>query len=399
LIVTCEQCETRFRLDESRLPAKGARVRCSRCKHAFLVRPPGASPAATIDALAAEAARTAKPATPDVAWDLEEGSDPGSTIQRRSASVVPSAPGEADDESDWRFEDELPELGDSGASLDLPNGEAPALPSTPDPNESSFAHLGDPESWDLLSTTSSSASVAGALIGGLQAPSPRVAEPPAPAEPLLAPEPRTQAPPRLVEPEAAPVEPVLAPIVEPARAVRGAALAAIVLLAAIGLVGSLRSVAPRTLEAGRVTLGALAAESLRARIVDNAWAGPVVVVSGRLVNETQQPQHLGASIAVRLLDAGGAPLEGQVAIAQPSRSAARLREQNPFTPGTEAAVALAARAIAPGESIDFDAVFPNPIAAAARFAVETKALPPAPPAAATAPSAPTPSASLVPPAS
>lgn len=37
MIVVCEKCETRFKLDPSRIGRKGAKVRCSRCKHRFHV--------------------------------------------------------------------------------------------------------------------------------------------------------------------------------------------------------------------------------------------------------------------------------------------------------------------------------------------------------------------------
>ncbi len=40
MIVTCASCMTKFSLDESKLPAKGAKVRCSRCQHVFVVVPP-----------------------------------------------------------------------------------------------------------------------------------------------------------------------------------------------------------------------------------------------------------------------------------------------------------------------------------------------------------------------
>jgi predicted Zn finger-like uncharacterized protein len=39
VIVACEQCRTRFKLDESRLPPGGAKVRCSRCSYKFHVKP------------------------------------------------------------------------------------------------------------------------------------------------------------------------------------------------------------------------------------------------------------------------------------------------------------------------------------------------------------------------
>ena len=58
MIITCEKCETRFKLDDARISADGVKVRCSRCKHAFRVAPlqaPGASDADVADALAREA--------------------------------------------------------------------------------------------------------------------------------------------------------------------------------------------------------------------------------------------------------------------------------------------------------------------------------------------------------
>ena len=40
MIVTCASCLTKFNLDEAKIPARGAKVRCSRCKHVFFVAPP-----------------------------------------------------------------------------------------------------------------------------------------------------------------------------------------------------------------------------------------------------------------------------------------------------------------------------------------------------------------------
>jgi len=44
MIVTCASCMTKFSLDESRIPAKGAKVRCSKCQHVFFVTPPAGPP-------------------------------------------------------------------------------------------------------------------------------------------------------------------------------------------------------------------------------------------------------------------------------------------------------------------------------------------------------------------
>jgi predicted Zn finger-like uncharacterized protein len=39
MIVTCASCLTKFHLDDSRIPPKGVKVRCSRCKHIFFITP------------------------------------------------------------------------------------------------------------------------------------------------------------------------------------------------------------------------------------------------------------------------------------------------------------------------------------------------------------------------
>jgi predicted Zn finger-like uncharacterized protein len=39
MIITCASCLTKFNLDDSRIQAKGIKVRCSRCKHLFYVVP------------------------------------------------------------------------------------------------------------------------------------------------------------------------------------------------------------------------------------------------------------------------------------------------------------------------------------------------------------------------
>ena len=40
MIITCATCLTKFNLDDSRIPQKGVKVRCSRCQHVFYVVPP-----------------------------------------------------------------------------------------------------------------------------------------------------------------------------------------------------------------------------------------------------------------------------------------------------------------------------------------------------------------------
>lgn len=38
MIIQCEQCQTRFRLDDSKVTEKGVKVRCAKCRHVFTVR-------------------------------------------------------------------------------------------------------------------------------------------------------------------------------------------------------------------------------------------------------------------------------------------------------------------------------------------------------------------------
>lgn len=51
MIVTCASCLTKFHLDDARIPPKGAKVRCSRCKHVFFITPPVEGSAKTPQAL------------------------------------------------------------------------------------------------------------------------------------------------------------------------------------------------------------------------------------------------------------------------------------------------------------------------------------------------------------
>jgi predicted Zn finger-like uncharacterized protein len=68
MIVTCQSCATRYRLDEDRLKPGGSQVRCSKCGETFMVAPsPGdISPAA----LAQAAAAGKKVATEKWGWGL-----------------------------------------------------------------------------------------------------------------------------------------------------------------------------------------------------------------------------------------------------------------------------------------------------------------------------------------
>ena len=118
MIITCEQCQTQFQLDDSRIPERGARVRCSRCEHAFFVKP------------ASDAGDPVDHAVERALVEDEEHQS-GST-QEPDPAVAPR--GEADAERDWKFNDESSDL-----EPDLGDGESPG----PEPG------LGDDERLDL----------------------------------------------------------------------------------------------------------------------------------------------------------------------------------------------------------------------------------------------------------
>jgi len=86
VIVTCHQCATQFHLDDAKVPPEGIRVRCSRCKFAFMVESPQQAAVDHGEAVA----RETRANDPDVAESAGE-KDPG--------------------ESDWEFSVDI----DSGA--------------------------------------------------------------------------------------------------------------------------------------------------------------------------------------------------------------------------------------------------------------------------------------------
>jgi predicted Zn finger-like uncharacterized protein len=134
VIVTCESCSTSFQLDESRIPPTGARVRCSRCKHAFFLASPAASQAEAVHSIAAEAVEEAAVA-PSIARDLEDSWDGLNASSSPGDAAVPSSPPSAApdsartsppaaapdaaldpgtelDEEDWHFSEEVRTEGD-----------------------------------------------------------------------------------------------------------------------------------------------------------------------------------------------------------------------------------------------------------------------------------------------
>ncbi len=72
MIISCPECSTRFRVDESKIPAQGAKIRCARCKHIFAVAAPEPEPLV----------EEPLPAAEDVAEDKPQAADAPATADK-----------------------------------------------------------------------------------------------------------------------------------------------------------------------------------------------------------------------------------------------------------------------------------------------------------------------------
>jgi len=397
MIVTCERCQTRFELDDAKVPASGARVRCSRCRHSFLVQPGAGGDGETqVVASAAPAPRPgARKAAPRAAAD-----DATRVLSAPPAGAAPGPRREGgDEESDWQFNEEP-------SGKPSPARRAPAAPLreflAPSREEApSLEQLGDPESWDL--------------VGGDESGETTVARvrPQPPAGPQSAPQPAPPAarapvptaPAAVAVPAPAPVAleegAASAPGPEPwAPGARAAGWAATLALAAAVAHASLVPPAPRVAApAAPIRSGALAVRQLAVRRLDNAFGQRLLVVAGQLANEGDQMLTPGTGLRLTLLGDDGEPLPGATAAAAAAPGEERLRTQasdDLLADGGWRASMLAWTPLAAHGSSEFAAVVFDPPTAASRFRLELAPPPPppgppAPPAAeATAPSPPPP---------
>jgi predicted Zn finger-like uncharacterized protein len=320
VVVSCQKCRTRFQLDEARIPAKGVKVRCSKCKHAFFVAKPDGD-AAAIHQIAEEAAATGRPAKPrpaptvdlrakdseDEDWEfnMEPRADgPGAPTSPPPAELTDSEPadlagvGEVRGAAENLFElDGLPdrdrdaEPEPAAAKADAPGkkkGKAKSVPPAIEPEqEVDFRNLGKPESWS--------------------SPGKRAAVPVAKAKKAA----KGAAAETPQEDARAPVRSTL-PRVDPGTLVGSLAGAAgwavAALLLAFGLNGAL---APPAADAdlAPTAIGALEITDLEVRHVENLFAGPLVVVAGELRNPGADGTRAGAAPLVRVTDALGEALD------------------------------------------------------------------------------------------
>jgi predicted Zn finger-like uncharacterized protein len=366
LIVACHGCGTRFQLDATRVPLRGIRVRCSRCKKAFFL----AHPSATGEEAVHDVARSARDgAPPEVTQDL-----PGSAAIE-GGPPRPSSREVEHEEEDWEFSEDVP--GDE----DEPEPVRGAPPETssraPSVEESGAGadgprldiggrlDLGAPEEEDDLAAETS----LGELDGGMPAaetPGPgldlgadeqavgepeddpeewdffggEVDEPPPGPSPVAAQEraaPEPAAPRGVASAARAPLQTAaLAPGLPAQEGALAASTRRIThalgwvltagLLAA-GLAGGLLSARPTVTGPASVRVAGLGVHDVRGRWVETARAGKVFAVGGELANPDRDRALVEGGLQVALVAADGSRLEAPVARAGfPPLDEAQLRE-------------------------------------------------------------------------
>jgi predicted Zn finger-like uncharacterized protein len=113
MIVTCPNCQTRYNLPDAKVPAKGAKVKCSKCTHVFKTPPPSASPEEEVESLLEEESTAAGTKAGD---EFDETFDEVAS----GAKAAPKKPRpEPDPEPDPEPEDEpVDDVDDSAAGMD-----------------------------------------------------------------------------------------------------------------------------------------------------------------------------------------------------------------------------------------------------------------------------------------
>jgi predicted Zn finger-like uncharacterized protein len=412
VVVVCEKCETRFQLGDSRVPAGGTRVRCSRCEHEFFVASPKSGEADVIGEVMAEvtdaggtpATEAGERSTGDFEEDWQFNDDSHPHIQME-AEPEPSDFGEFDSSGmDLSGEDplseEAPPSGEASRSGDDPLSEFAtdvadsigepepevlfAEKPSIDPVESirdrdagldfsSPDDLGSPEEWDFVGT--------------------------AEVEPPLEFIPEDDAPEAFARSVDESVSALPSPAVvesptaeESDRALLAARFAGVASIAGWVVVALAFSVGISSLftgpgEGGAVSAGPaeitvsdlpITASEVEGRLVENALVGTLLVVSGKLENRGSYAVTPGRAVSVQLVSAGGVPIAGATAPVGRAVAETRLREWDPDRLRLDlerSAAEMAQRPFRPGAPIRFDAVFETIPESAAGWVLEAATSP------------------------
>lgn len=401
--VRCEHCRCDLKIEESVLPAGGARVRCPRCEQSFFVTPTGASDQDAAHALAREALAHAEEDEPQFGGPLGENGEfslDDSPARPQVAPTTLAAPGPSEsfeEESDWQFNDGTPASRPTSVEPEVRAAPRKSFGDFLDPGadaaQASLEVLGSPESWDFrvgreriprgTARSASPSTASAAQSGGVAAPGPAQVSEGAARVRLELPRGRESTP--------------RAAVSQPPRGrlsqIAGWAICSLLLLATLH--GSLTpsSAAPQR-SASAVVVSGLEVTDVRSRRVENAFGDVLFVVSGSLRNPGAAPLVPAATLDVVLLGESGEPLDGQRAPAGAALDENALREVLPealLESARRSSRELASLPLRPGESVSFDAIFERLPGEAAGVGFDSSPLPPQSPVAG-APEAPSPDA-------
>ena len=395
MIVECSNCQTRFRLDESRVPLSGIRVRCSRCKRTFFLQHPSASEAqVTHDVVAQAVAAAAPESTQDLSHEPLVASSPGpSEPEEEEWEFNRDPPGEEPRESshgvltDPHAGEEVDAQGGIGFGGDEDAsdfGEASDFSAPADNVESvmqedaapvSIEDVGEPEDWDFFSDES--------------------LESVSPLEPL---DDAMSVAEAAVVPRMTHSGSGFAAVPSDSRSwlrgLRGPGRmlgwVVTVALCGLGIGRGIFPVAPAgSTTATVVRLGDLEAREIRAVWLETARSTRLYVLHGRLLNGSARVLRAGDGTQVALLSSHGARLEIPAARAGVPLSEEQLRMLSADAlaeAARGAAAQLAGTPLEPGQAVGFQAFFDDVPDEATSFLVEMAERVPAPEGATTNPS-------------
>ena len=380
MVITCEKCSTKFKLDDERIPEDGIRVRCSRCQHALFAKRPGASweEEDPDDLFERDVSQALTGEAGDIPVEETQAADVAP-----QASASPSTGERPFEDGDWEFNNESPfgestdqsPFGESnddakdtvGTAIDFNTGTeadsdvfgeagVPEVDVGPlsvqgpqgDPAE---GDLGSPESWDIV---------------GEETP-----RPPAAVAPVASPEPTSILRRPKVPRSTLDLAPMRAPLGPVGRSAHAAGWIAVVVLFAAGLYASLWPQSwARTPVASIGSLAGLEALHVEGRWLENSIAGPIYVISGELANPGTSQVVPGARLVVRLLDDRGVAMLEESAALGPPLERRQLRETHPRelrAIHADGALRLAWTPVRAGDRLPFQAVLTDVPPAVGRF--------------------------------
>ncbi|EGB15714.1 MJ0042 family finger-like protein [Pseudodesulfovibrio mercurii] len=134
MIVTCPNCETSYNLPDEKIPAGGAKVKCSKCAHVFKVELPPPSPEEEFEALIED-----------------EGGDAGQAFDKTFDDVAAGAAGAAETAAEAAAESAIEDVPEPPAS-DRADEVVEDMPDTDDlfDDEEPEPEAGKPEEDDLF---------------------------------------------------------------------------------------------------------------------------------------------------------------------------------------------------------------------------------------------------------